>query len=180
MSDRLAICPACKYAFRANGALPKSFCERCGAEALVSDGTPANLIHVFNVAHPSATPRKLKREVWGLAERIARGEVTVSQAFAEAGPEAKVSMRENFRDFVTFVTLLLALFMAYQQVDEDASDDEYQRRVTSALEQIQLLLAEEAHEKDEPTLEQSSTPEGPQVPLGESHEASTPHTGGGE
>jgi len=87
MAGHLAICRTCQFAFAfqivadgANAGLPNSvFCPRCGGTASLSDGSVAGFFQLFNEAFPAATPKRLKREIWALASKIASGQVTPAQ-----------------------------------------------------------------------------------------------------
>src|SRR5262245_45995614 len=90
MSEHIAICRTCQFAFAfqviAEGSaagLPSSvYCPRCGGSASLNDGTVAGFFRLFNEAFPAATPKRLKREVLALAGRIAAGHITPVQALS--------------------------------------------------------------------------------------------------
>lgn len=171
---RLALCPECKHGFVT--ALPGTsvFCERCGQPALVSDGTPADVFKVFNEAFPTATPRKVKQEVWRLAQRVASREITAREALELVNP-ADEALKGRTAKWIAILTFIAALVQLYQGYVDGQDAQRNHAELMGVLGQIQSTLAETAHAAED--AEANSAPASEHSPLalrGRSGDASKP------
>lgn len=150
------------------------FCERCGQTAFVSDGTPANVFKVFNQAFPTATPKRVKREIWRLAERVAAREITAREALEMVEPIDE-TLKDRSAYWIAILAFVAALVQLYQGYLDGQNAQRNHAELMGVLGQIQSTLAETALEPE--GVESSSEPASDSTPLelrGRSGDASKP------
>lgn len=137
----LAICRTCQLAFAfdvvAEGAAPARlpasvYCPRCGDQAFLSDGTVAGFFRLFNEAFPSATPKKLKREVWALASKIAAGSVTPAQALtarSDLDPEDRRFLWTVGLGIAALIVAVLTYLQNERLIESSQQDQDARTRV---------------------------------------------------